>query len=1129
MTTGKARAFFPPPANPAPVSIDGHEILETLGEGGMGTVYRARRPDGREVALKIFRAATATGLHDQLRFQREFEVASSLSHPGLVQVYAQGVFEGQPYFTMELVQGRNLREYLRAEPSALQSVIARLLEAIRHIHLHGVLHRDLKPENVLVEADGSPRLLDFGLARPREVSWEVTEPGTLLGTVHYMAPEQVRGAELDARVDLYAVGVMLYEVLAARLPFDQTDMMAVLCAILNEEPPPLPEGPLRALVLRLLAKQPSDRFQSAGELMHAWAAAFGSVLDVGPESSPAALTPRFVGRERELEQLARRASGLVMVTGPTGMGKTRLLEEAAAILRTPTRPVLQARPGEGAYGLWLGLLRRAVLSPELEAFRGPLSAILPELGPSPTQGDPAQKFALFQGMLQLLLSLRGASGLVLVLDDLHEADAASLEFLSYAAESSWLLLLGSCREDTLAATVSLEPLDRLQTATLASSMLGYAELAPGSADELYALSEGNPMFLVETLRTLLTFGLLRREEEGWRLADTNLTGSYASKVRQALERRLERLEPGDLEVAVQAAVLGASFPFDQLRATLELAPEELMGSLARLVERRVLVEQENAFRFTVRPLYELLRERQRPELHARAARALASGLDPARLAHHYRQAGQTREAAEQLLRAADAALAVYAYRDALELLDLCAELPEVSPLAERRADALDGAGQTDEARRLLERLVNETPRGETRLRLQRKLATCYQRQGPLSEAHRVLLEALTEAGVALPSMSWVRAVTHRPDPGGELSKLLDRMVRVLFFLRPRGWMVDSLAITLLQRRPSESLARYQASLLRAYVSGMLFPNWAMPAVRRRLLLTASLYREDPDSLTKAAFLREAGFVLLTCNDAQNGLRLAREGLELCHHLGDRNGLTQAHLIVYLNYRYLGDLRNAGRHAELGRGYARQTGSLPDFSANTLSLSLVRALQRRRDESRALIAELPEVERDMPINRAVWLMAQTWFHWLDGEPQTMLERARECVAHCRRYQVVLWWRESRVLELCALVALAEQDASLRPHASRLARRVQRELAGPNQAWEGVVLRCQGQLHEQAGEREKALKHYLGSLDLMVSAGNLFEQGNAHQALSRFYEGTHPDRARRHRERAVTCYSAIDVLP
>ncbi len=1140
-----------------PAVIDGYEILEALGQGGMGWVYRSRR-QGQKVALKVLRPAVGATLHDRLRFQREFALASRLDHPGLVKVFEQGDFQGQPYFTMELVDGLNLREYFDARRgqsdwmATVHGVFNRLLEAIQYIHRHGVLHRDLKPENILVEDSGQPRLLDFGLARPRELkSGAVTEPGTLVGTVHYMAPEQIRGGELDFRADLYALGVLLYEVLTGHLPFDHPDMMAVVCAILHEDPPAPGAGQaLDSLVLKLLAKEPADRYQSAGELLHAWAAACGAA----PEGQPEApglnlLTPRFVGREAELAALTQVGSGLVLVEGASGVGKSRFLEEAAACLRQPTRPVLASQAGETPYSLWLPFLRRTALPSRLEPFRPMLAAVLPEFG-STTQNadDPVLRFRLFEGMRQLLLTLDGTNGLVLVLEDLHRADPASLEFLEYlmGTELGGLLLLASLQGEAppgleSAARLVLEPLNPEHTAVLARSMLGYAGLADDTVQALHQETEGNPLFLVELLRTFVGEGRLRLTPQGWSLESGSLKpGSLSVTVRQALQRRLEGLDPEDLEIARQAAVLGMSFEFETLGRATELAPERLLECLERLIRGRILAENLE-YRFCNRPLWELLSEKAPPELHRRAALALQGRAEPARLAHHHRMAGQGRLAAEQLIRAAEAAFAVFAYRDALELLQLCSELPEtdqvLSPteLEERRAEALEGSGQPALARKTFERLVEGAPDRKTRLRLMRKLGTCCQRLGELTLAAEVLSQALLVAGWPLPSQSWagfLLGLTRSPLAQEEVARILEHLTRVLFFLRSPGWRKDTLAIGILQRKLLQMLGSradsHQASLTAAYILNLTLPRATLPYSRRLLLRSACLYREEPDTLQKAAYLREVGFLLFNFGDARDGLRLTLEGLELSVRLGDVHGLAIVNSIAYMHYRFFGNLRKAREHAIHGQAAARRIGNPMDLALSTINLGTILALQRRGAELEELLAENAERTKGFPFAEASTLFTRALHALFEGKPEETLEMARDCYRDCNRHQIPAWKREARVLEVRALVELSAGNPALRRQASRLLARVRWELAGLVPSLEAVLRRSQGDLLLQAGAREKARRDYLEALDLLVGLGHTYEQGNTHMSLSRFHEADQPDRSRRHRELAHECWASSDVL-
>src|SRR2546422_1386836 len=240
----------------------------------MGRVLVARDEKlGRRVAVKVVTAAHDPGRVQ--RFEQEARTAGSLEHPNVLAVYDLGEQDGVPFLVTELLEGHTLRTVIdgpRLPPSQVQGLAVQLAHGLAAAHARGIVHRDLKPENLFLTEQGVLKILDFGIAKlaPRAESVErATDTGAIVGTVGYMSPEQVRGHAVDPRADLFAFGAILYEMLAGRRAFDRISRLETASAILNDEPPPLPQGvprALRKIVRRCLAKNPEDRYASAVEL-----------------------------------------------------------------------------------------------------------------------------------------------------------------------------------------------------------------------------------------------------------------------------------------------------------------------------------------------------------------------------------------------------------------------------------------------------------------------------------------------------------------------------------------------------------------------------------------------------------------------------------------------------------------------------------------------------------------------------------------------------------------------------------------------------------------------------------------------------------------------------------------------
>ena len=324
-----------------------YQIIAPLGSGGMGEVYRALDTRlEREVAIKILPESVARDPDRLARFDREAKAVAALSHPNILALHDAGTEDGTSFAVMELLEGETLRARIAQGPLTARRSIDTAVQIARGLaaaHAKGLVHRDLKPENVFLVADGQVKILDFGLAKTTSATSDadatatdaaVTDPGTVLGTVGYMAPEQVRGQNVDARSDLFALGAVLFEMVSGQRAFKRDTSAETLTAILREDPPELPAASLAQapaldqIVRHCLEKTPSERFQSARDVVFALEALGRLDPSSSPSggvradsragatpSAPAALPSDALQKKRRTPLIAAVVAAIVVVGG----------------------------------------------------------------------------------------------------------------------------------------------------------------------------------------------------------------------------------------------------------------------------------------------------------------------------------------------------------------------------------------------------------------------------------------------------------------------------------------------------------------------------------------------------------------------------------------------------------------------------------------------------------------------------------------------------------------------------------------------------------------------------------------------------------------------------------------------
>jgi eukaryotic-like serine/threonine-protein kinase len=258
-------------------TISNYKILEKLGEGGMGVVYKAHDTKlDRTVALKFLPLSITSSDEARERFIREAKTAAALNHPNICTIFAVDEHDGNQFIVMEYIDGVTVRNQLETKNTKLETIInyaLQIAEALAEAHEKGIVHRDIKPENIMVDSKNRIKVMDFGLAKIKG-SMNLTKSGSTVGTTRYMSPEQIQGGELDARSDIWSFGVVLYEMLTGQSPFHGEYEPALLYQILNESPLPISRyrddvsEELEQYIIRMLEKEPGTRYDSFSSVIH---------------------------------------------------------------------------------------------------------------------------------------------------------------------------------------------------------------------------------------------------------------------------------------------------------------------------------------------------------------------------------------------------------------------------------------------------------------------------------------------------------------------------------------------------------------------------------------------------------------------------------------------------------------------------------------------------------------------------------------------------------------------------------------------------------------------------------------------------------------------------------------------
>lgn len=623
-----------------------YEIRQELGKGGMSTVYLAHDILlDRQVAVKVL-SGQALGSHGRARLLNEARAIARLNHPNIVTVFDAGEYEGQPFIVMELIEGKSLKQYHPGSLDEVLHIIIQLCSALEHSHSRDVIHRDIKPENVLITSAGIAKLMDFGLAR--SLASRLTIEGSFVGTVYYIAPEQALGQETEPRTDLYALGVMLYEFAAGRLPFQASDPFSIITQHLYASPVPprvhnaeIPPA-LDTLILQMMEKKLIDRPASAQEVRLRLESLLQKSSQPHQADQKAAeeglsmldhiARGRMVGREHELAEArlhwkkALLGEGrLLLISGEPGIGKSRLMREIVTQVEVSGQLALIGEcyaEGGAPYNPFAQILRKIMLSSkdnlaalpnyvlaDLLTIAPDLRISFPDTSPNVQLDPQAEQQRLFENLVILFERLSQHRAVLLAIEDVHWADQGSLSLLRHLArrlQNQRIMFAITYREVELEkgrpAHEILQSLHRERSvhriklsrlppsATRALLETIFSEMiTPDFLESIYRETEGNPFFIEEVCKALVESGKLHFENGRWLMPDMeNL--EVPQSVRIAIQSRIDKLPASAQQTLNLASILGREFDFNTLLVAGEMDETALIEAL-EYAERAQLIDE----------------------------------------------------------------------------------------------------------------------------------------------------------------------------------------------------------------------------------------------------------------------------------------------------------------------------------------------------------------------------------------------------------------------------------------------------------------------------------------------------------------------------------------------------------
>ncbi|MBW3670348.1 MAG: tetratricopeptide repeat protein, partial [Acidobacteria bacterium] len=1019
-------------------------LLEILKESETTAVYHVwDAVDDRREALKVLRSELS-GTQQTLQFRAEVATLAGLNHPNVVRVYDYGLLEDRlPYFSMEFVDGKQINEIFDgANWDVLLDVALQAAVGLQHIHQRGIIHFDLKPSNLLVDGTGRLKITDFGVAAEASGLFD----RRIRGTFHYMAPEVLRQDVVDARADLYSLGMTLYETVTGMVPTWGLSRAEVLLARLDgkvrrpSEINPKVPAPIEAVILKLLEYDPRHRYPSATALVHELSAIAG-VAQPASElllSNGEIHSAPLIGRDEEIGEILRRVEaakegqgGGVLIVGAEGMGKSRLLDDVTLRAQLAGAQVFRGRcmvDRKRLYAPFFEIFQKMVraVSPDTNAVEELRDIIRPIVEQDKAGGEIGRKYRFFNRLVQSIQDLygflnvveEGSPPLILMIEDLQWADRSTIDlftFLIGEAKGSRLLVLGTLTfesddsaersrpgavvplperwsgrvRETGIQVIRIEGLDEEGVKANVEALLGAEELPEEFIHWLYWETGGSPLQIRRVLEHLIRQHYLEWTPAGWvpdleRIQTLRIAGGAAA----FWSEQIDALDEEKLGILQLGSVLGDQFDLDPLVFISEKSSESTYSLLMELVELHMLVEnrEEGGFRFPQVSLrnavYASLPEAERTVAHRAFGEYLERGLDST----------------------APEALGVVAYH--FSRSDNVDKGIEYSIKAARLASVALAHEQAAEFYRLALELMDLAGRESDRLEIRERLGDAYAAAHDFQRAMQVYQFLL-------------KSLRARGDEDSSSDASVSLMLRIAHILRRRSEF-DS-AISYLRKVADtyrhDGRDADVAGVLEM-IAGIQQESGDLEEAEKSIEEASRLLEGKADSEVAGRILRTAGLLALERSMWKRARKCFEEALELAVRLGPRDLEKQSRTALGNALFKLGEWDKALEMYRLNLAQAEKEGDLWELVTAYNHVAMIEYARGRFEVACELFEKSIRIDEKLssPQNEAI---ARQHL----AECLEMLGRWDEALVHYERCLEIPGFSEDRPSRIAVYVPLA----------------------------------------------------------------------------------------------------------